>query len=175
MDIARPDLLEKKRKRQLAWTVVVIGGHRRRTVGARGSSRPAPTVERATLVIDTVTRGEMVRRGARLGTLVPEEIRWIPAVTDARVERRVLLPGTKVNARIGDPRAQQPQLEMQALDAESQARARRGALRQLGCSSRASPSTRRPAPRLEAQYEQARLRAEADRELARTGCSEIDR
>jgi hypothetical protein len=40
--------------------------------------REAPTVERATLWMDTVRRGPMVREVLGQGTLVPEEMRWIP-------------------------------------------------------------------------------------------------
>src|SRR4051812_46882921 len=61
--------------------------------------RPAePTVERATVVIDSVRRGDMIREVRGPGTLVPERIRWISAVTSARVERIVAQPGQRVDA-----------------------------------------------------------------------------
>ena len=47
----------------------------------------APEVERATLYIDSVTRGPFVREVRGNGSLVPEDIRWIPAITEGRVER----------------------------------------------------------------------------------------
>ncbi len=53
----------------------------------------APTVERGTVWVDAVKRGSMLRQVRGLGTLVPVEIRWIPAATDGRVERRLVLPG----------------------------------------------------------------------------------
>jgi HlyD family secretion protein len=44
----------------------------------------APAVDRATLYIDTVRRGPMLRQVRGLGKLVPEEIIWVPAVTEGR-------------------------------------------------------------------------------------------
>ena len=66
------------------------------TVGLSRLKPAAPSVERATVLIDTVKRGPMLRQVRGLGTLVPEEIRWIPAQTQGRVERIVTLPGTPV-------------------------------------------------------------------------------
>ena len=62
----------------------------------------APSVDRATVWTDTVKRGPMLREVRGLGTLVPETIRLIPAVTDGTVETRYLLPGTLVKAEHGD-------------------------------------------------------------------------
>ena len=53
----------------------------------------APVVEAGTVWEDTVKRGPMVRDVRGLGTLVPEDIRWIPATTQGRVERILLRPG----------------------------------------------------------------------------------
>src|SRR5207253_1366861 len=56
----------------------------------------APSVDRSSVWIDTVKRGPMVRQVRGLGTLVPEEIRWIPANTEGSVEKILIWPGTKV-------------------------------------------------------------------------------
>ena len=68
------------------------------TLGLSRLKPAAPSVERATVWIDTVKRGPMLREVRGLGTLVPEDIRWIPATTQGRVERIVLSPGTTVSA-----------------------------------------------------------------------------
>jgi len=170
VDIARPDLLERKKKRQLAWaaagavTVVLA------TLGVSRLKPAAPTVERATVVIDTVKRGEMVREVRGMGTLVPEEIRWIPAVTDARVERLVLLPGTKVTADSVILELSNPELEMRALEAESQARAAEAQYTELKVRLQSQNLDQRAAAaRVEAEAKQARLQADADAELAKNG------
>ena len=123
MDIARPDLLEKKKKKQLTWIGVGVVAVVLLTLGVSRLKPAAPTVERATVVIDTVRRGEMVREVRGLGTLVPEDIRWIALQTEARVERRVLLPGTIVKPDSVILELSNPELENQAQEAESQARA----------------------------------------------------
>ena len=56
----------------------------------------APSVERATVLEDTVKRGSIVRQVRGVGTLVPEDTRWLPATTEGRVERILLRPGAAV-------------------------------------------------------------------------------
>ena len=58
----------------------------------------APSVERATLWIDTVRRGTMVRQVRAPGTLVPEHVRLVSALTAGRVEQVWVRPGTAVDA-----------------------------------------------------------------------------
>src|SRR5437773_87885 len=86
MDIARPHIAKKKRRRRIlfasggALALIVI------TVALSHLKPAVPSVDRSTVWIDTVKRGPMVREVRGLGTLVPEEIRWIPANTEGRVE-----------------------------------------------------------------------------------------
>src|ERR687895_2665143 len=97
MDIQRPASVarQKKMRRILigAVGVIVIGVV---SVVLARLKPAAPTVERATVWVDTVKRGDMVRQVRGSGTLVPEEIRWIPATTQGRVERILLRPGAQV-------------------------------------------------------------------------------
>jgi len=171
VDIARPDLLEKKKKRRIAWGAAVAVAILALTVGVSRLKPAAPTVERASVVIDTVKRGEMVREVRGLGTLVPEEIRWIPAVTNARVERLVLLPGTgRVTPDSVILELSNPELEMQALEAESEARAAEARYTELKVRLQSQNLDQRAAAaRVEAEARQARLRADADGELAKDG------
>src|SRR5512138_1245865 len=96
MDIPRPDASRKRRIRQIiivgAALIVILGV----SVGVSRLKPAAPTVDRATVWIDTVKRGSMVRQVRGSGTLVPEEIRWIPAQTQGRVEKIVLRAGATV-------------------------------------------------------------------------------
>lgn len=130
----------------------------------------APSVARAAVVLDTVKRGPMVRQVRGLGTLVPEEIRWIPAATDGRVERVVVQPGTRVEADTVLLELSNPEVELRALEAESQLRAAQAAYNEL----RVRLESQRldqlaAAARVQADLQQARLRADADDELARSG------
>ncbi len=171
MDIARPDLLERKKKRQMTWAAAGAVAVVLLTLGVSRLKPAAPTVERATVVIDTVKRGEMVREVRGLGTLVPEEIRWIPALTEARVERLVLLPGTgKVTPDSVILELSNPELEMQALDAESQARAAEARYTELKVRLQSQLLDQKAAAaRVAAEAKQARLQADADAELSRNG------
>ena len=170
VDIARPDLLEKKKKRQWAWATAAVGVVILATLGVSRLKPAAPSVERATLVVDVVKRGEMVREVRGLGTLVPEEIRWIPAVTEARVERLVLLPGTTVTPDSVILELSNPELQIQALDAESQARAAEASYTELKVRLASQLLDQKAvAARVQAESRQARLRADADGELAKSG------
>lgn len=80
----------------------------------------APMVEKSAVWIDTVKRGEMLRQVRGNGTLVPEEIRWIPTVTAGRVERILVLPGAAVKPDTELVELSNPELEQAAFDAQSQ-------------------------------------------------------
>ena len=170
MDIARPDLLEKKKKRRLVWAGVGAAAVVLLTLGVSRLKPAAPTVERATVVIDTVKRGEMVREVRGLGTLVPEDIRWIPALTEARVERRVLLPGTIVKPDSVILELSNPEVLTLAQDADSQARAAEARYTELKVRLQSQLLDQKAAAaRVAAESRQARLRADADTELAKNG------
>src|SRR5436853_2969458 len=118
MDIARPSNATKKRIRQITWAVVALGAVGLITLGLSRLKPAAPTVEMAVVWPDTVKRGPMVRQVRGLGTLVPEDIRWIPATTQGRVEKIILRPGTAVKADSVILELTNPQLEQQLQDAE---------------------------------------------------------
>jgi len=95
--------------------------------------KPAePSVDRTSLIIDSVRRGDMVREVRGPGTLVPERIRWISAVTSARVERIVAQPGQAVEPNTVLLEMSNPDVQIEALQAQqalSEAQARLGELR----------------------------------------------
>lgn len=170
MDIARPDLLEKKKKKRIVWAAVAATAVVLLTLGVSRLKPAAPSVERATVVIDSVQRGEMVREVRGLGTLVPEDIRWIPALTEARVERRVLLPGTIVEPGSVILELSNPELITQLQDAESQARAAEARYTELKVRLQSQLLDQKAAAaRVQAEARQARLQADADAELAKNG------
>ena len=68
------------------------------TVGLSRLKPAAPSVEAGTLWMDTVRQGTMVREVRGPGSLVPEQIRWVSAVTPGRVERKLVQPGEHVTA-----------------------------------------------------------------------------
>src|SRR5207253_981188 len=123
MDIPRPDVAAKKRKRRIITISAVAVGVVLATVGLSRLKPAVPSVDRSTVWIDTVKRGPMVRQVRGLGTLVPEEIRWIPANTEGRVEKIIVRPGTQVEPDTEILEISSPELEQAAHDAELQAKA----------------------------------------------------
>src|SRR6266404_9600042 len=100
MDIPRPSNARAKMIRRtvlVSAAVLLLGGV---TLGLSRLRPAAPTVDRAAVWTDEVKRGPLLREERGLGTLVPEDIRWIPAQTDSRFERRVLRPGALVKANL---------------------------------------------------------------------------
>ncbi len=88
----------------------------------------APSVDREVLSLDAVRRGPMVREVRGPGTLVPEHIRWISALTPARVERILVQPGTPVQAGTLLLELANPDVQIEALDAQRQLTAAQGEL-----------------------------------------------
>src|SRR5262250_1344365 len=118
MDIARPSNLRKKRIRQAIYAVIGLLVVVLVSVGLSKLKPAAPTVERAVVWPDTVKRGPMVREVRGLGTLTPEDIRWIPATSQGRVERIVLRPGTPVKSADVILELSNPQLDQETQDSE---------------------------------------------------------
>jgi multidrug resistance efflux pump len=85
-----------------------------------GIQPAAPSVDRSTVFVDVVQRGTMLRQVRGPGTLVPEQIRWVPAVTAGRVERRYLDPGTRVEPATVLLELSNPDVQLELLEAERQ-------------------------------------------------------
>ncbi len=131
MDIARtPDPRRKSRRNAAAGIgalLLVVA-----TVGVSQLEPAVPSVERTSLILDSVRRGDMVREVRGPGTLVPEQIRWISAVTSARVDRIVAQPGQPVEPNTVLLEMSNPDVQIEALQAEqalSEAQTRLGGLR----------------------------------------------
>ena len=119
MDIQRGQAVARKRRQKRiiygVLGVIAIAGV---TLGLSRLKPAAPGVDAGTLWPDTVKHGPMLRQVRGLGTLVPEEIRWIPALTDGRVEKIIVRPGTKVKADTVLLVLSNPQITQEAMDAE---------------------------------------------------------
>lgn len=164
MDIER-DTSGKKKLRILYGVigVVAIGGI---TYFLSTLERAAPTVDEATLWIQTVERGELLleRRGA--GTLVPEEVRAITSRTAGRVEERIYLPGAEVTDDTVLLRLSNPDVENAAQNAKWALEAGRADLRnlevQLVTQRLAQQST---AASVQATFMEMQLRADLQQQL----------
>ncbi len=80
----------------------------------------APSVESGTLWTDTVRKGDMLRQVRGPGTLAAEDVRQVSAVTQGRVERKLVQPGTAVTAGTVILEMSNPDVDRQALEAQRQ-------------------------------------------------------
>lgn len=170
MDAVRPKAERSRRRSRM-----IAGGVGAAVVGCVGVwlavlKPAAPTVERGLVLIDTVKRGSMLRQVRGVGTLVPEEIRWIASRTAGRVDRVLLRPGAAVTEESVILILTNPEVEQAAANAESQLIAVEAELvnlkvtleREVLAAESALASAR-------AEREQSRLRAELNEELFKQG------
>jgi HlyD family secretion protein len=168
-DIARdPAILKRRRLRRIGYAIVgilvVIGV----SIVLARMEPAAPGVDEATLLRDTVKRGSIVRQVRGLGTLVPEDTRWLPSTTDGRVERILLRPGAIVKADTVILELSNPQVEQEALNARLQLSSAQAQLENLRVQYENDLLTQESAAAaLEAELEQARMDAEANEALAK--------
>jgi len=115
-DIARdPVILKRKRLRQAGMAAAAVIVLVAVSVALARMEPAAPSVERDTVLEDTVKRGSIVRQVRGVGTLVPEDTRWLPATTEGRVERILLRPGASVAPDSVILVLTNPQVEQEAL------------------------------------------------------------
>lgn len=170
MDIARPSQAGKIRNRRLLLAGAGIVAVAVISLGLSRLRPAAPTVERSGIWIDTVHRGPMLRQVRGLGTLVPEEVRWIPAQSEGRVERILVQPGTVVKADTIILELSNPQLDLESLDAAWQLKSGEAEYVNLKVKLESDRLDQQAAAAtVEANQAQARLQADADEVLAKEG------
>lgn len=167
MDIPRPENKRKKRMRQLALgggaAVVILG----LTFVLAGLEPAAPSVSRASVWVEEVREGEMLREVRGPGTLVPREIRWNSAQTDGRVERILVRPGAEVTADTIIVELSNADLMQQTEEARLQLDAAEAEYTEVSLRLQNQRLDQRAALAVaEADYESARLQAEAEETLA---------
>lgn len=101
------------------------------TIAISSGDAPDPVVERSSLVMDSVRRGTMVREVNAAGTLVPERVRIIAAVTAGRVEQLPVRPGTPVSATTVLVELSNPDVQLERLESERNLNATQAALAEL--------------------------------------------
>jgi multidrug resistance efflux pump len=165
VDIIR-DTKPQKKKRRIYWTAGTLAGVALFTVFIRQLPSAAPSVEAATVWRDTVEQGTMVRQVRGPGTLVPEQMRWITAVTAGRIEEIRSLPGTEVADGDLIMRMSNPDVDMQLLQAQQQLSQAQAGLAQLRTSLQTGELTQRgTVATVRTQYLDARRVHETNQKL----------
>lgn len=144
MDIIRDTKPQKKRKK-LVWSLAGVALLALTIFVPRLLPTAAPTVDGATVWRDTVEFGTMIRQVRGPGTLIPEQTRWITAVTAGRIEQIMSLPGTEVGEGALIMRMSNPDVDMQLLTARQQQSQAEAALAQLRASLLTAELTQRGA------------------------------
>jgi HlyD family secretion protein len=130
----------------------------------------APSVDRAGVWTDTVKRGTMVRQVRGPGTLVPEQIRYISAVTAGRVERVLVQPGTTVTPETELLVLSNPDVQLQAMEAQRQVAGSEANLANLRATLENQRLTQEAAvASVLSQYREAMRQVAANRQMAERG------
>ena len=172
MDIQRPSNARAKKIRRIIYGSVaflLIGGV---SYGLSRLRPAAPTVDRATIWADEVKRGPMLREVHGLGTLVPEDIRWIPAQTNARVEKIVMRPGVDAVVKPDSIilELSDPQVQRDYLDAQYQLKGAEADYANLKVTVNSQLMNQKSAEAtVRSDYEQARLQHDVDVKLEKEG------
>ena len=170
MDVPRAGVAKKKRQKRIIMISIVVLALIAATFGLSRLKPAVPGVDRSTVWIDTVKRGPMVRQVRGLGTLVPEEIRWIAARTEARVDKIVIRPGARVEPDTVLIELTSPEVEQAARDAESQYTAAEAELTTLRATlQREVLEQEANAAKVHSEFQQAKMENETNDNLARNG------
>jgi RND family efflux transporter MFP subunit len=172
MDISRPDLKVKKRRRQALTIAVGVVLLAAATFLVMRLKPAAPSVDRSVVWTDTVKRGPLVVQVRGLGTLVPREdaIRQIPAQTEATVVRIRTLPGSIVKPDTVLLELSDPQLSQEALDAELSLKEARADLSNIQVKVQSDLMAQKSAAAtVNADYKQAQRQAQTDKALYSLG------
>lgn len=170
MDIQRPSSKGKRWLKRGLIVTCTLAGAIGVTVALSRLEPASPVVEKGTVWMDTVKRGDMLREVSGPGSLVPVDIRWIAPSTAGRVERILVRPGTGVTRDTVILELSNEELELQAEDAqlkiqsaELQYEAKKVELDNVLLDLQTS------AARVDADLAEAQLRARSDEELAKDG------
>ncbi len=163
LDIVRPEVKRKKRMRRIMYIVAILILLPLVTYGLSRLKPAPPTVDGSVIWTGTVERGEMIRDVQGLGTLVPENIVTIPAITEGRVLKRMLLPGAQVKPDTLIMVLTNPTLQQQLASAQFTLKSDEAKLASLKASvGNQLMQLRSTAASVHAQYLQAQTQAQAD-------------
>jgi multidrug resistance efflux pump len=167
MDVIRTN---KKKKRTPIYIAAGVIAAIAITVGLSRMEPAPPSMDDASAWRDTVRRGDMLREVRGPGTLVPENIRFVTAVTNGRVEQVFVLPGARVQPGtpllvLSNPDVQRLSLEaqQQLTNAQSQLVSLEASLEQTRLNMESSVAT------IRAAYNNAVRQAKLQEELQKSG------
>ena len=171
MDKARDPAFKRNRKiRRILYIVLAIGAISGVSVVLARMRPAAPTIDAGTVWPDTVKQGEFTRSVRGLGTLVPEDVQWIPALVVGRVKSRLIQAGTVVKPETVIFELTSPEIQQQLLDAEAQMKSAEAAYVNRKADLESQLLTlKSQAKSIESQYQQTLMELEANKSLHKEG------
>jgi len=170
MDVQREGVKKRKMIRRIIIGVVLLGAAGGITYGVSRLQPALPPVDAGTVFPDTVKRGPMLRQVHGLGSLVPEEVVWISAVTDGRVEKIYVQPGTIVKPDTVILELSNPTLTQAMVGAEYDLKQAQANLADLTVTPQSTTFDKQAtAAQVNADYNDAKLAADRDQQLAKLG------
>jgi HlyD family secretion protein len=177
MDVPRgKEVARRKLIRRIIIIALIVAAVPLITWGLSRLKPAAPSVDRATVWIDSVKRGPMVRDVRGLGTLVVEQYMWIPAEFESRVDKINFLPGATVHQNEVIMVLSEPQMELDAADLEWQIKAAEANLENLRVTLASQQLAQKATTQqVKSDMEQAELQSDRDSQLTKLGLkSDLD-
>jgi HlyD family secretion protein len=170
MDIPRKNQATKRRIRHFAYAFILLAVAVGITLVLRNLAQALPVVERGSVWIAAVKRGNIKREVRGPGTLVPEEVRWVTAQANGRVERRLVMPGARVKPDTILMELSNAQLEQEALTAQSDWRSAESDFADYRVKLEVDElNAEANLAKMESDYSTAKMKLEAQENLARWG------
>ncbi|HEY0078078.1 MAG TPA: HlyD family efflux transporter periplasmic adaptor subunit [Pyrinomonadaceae bacterium] len=171
MDIPRTKKSSHRKKiRYVAYGLGLLACVALVTYGLSRLKPASASVDRSTILVDTVRRGSMLRQVRGAGALVTEQVRLIPAPVEGRVERILVEPGQQVRPGTLIAELVNPQLLQEATDIEYQIKAAEADYTNLRVRLDSEKMAQEAGTAtIQSEYSQARLQLDTDEELAREG------
>lgn len=170
MDIQRASNASAKKLRLVVYVAIAVMSVAGVTYGVSHLRPAAPAVDKGTVWTDAVKRGPMLREVRGIGSLVPEDIRWIPSQTDSRVDRIVVHPGAIVQPSSVILELSNPELQRDVLDSEYQLKAAQADYENLKVTLSSELLNQKSATAsVRSEFEQARIQHEVDEKLRAEG------
>jgi HlyD family secretion protein len=177
MDVPRgKEVARRKLIRRIVYIAILVAAIPLITWGLSRLKPAAPSVDRATVWIDSVKRGPMVRDVRGLGTLVVEQYMWVPAEFESRVEKINFLPGAAVHPNQVIMVLSNPDMELAAADLEWQIKAAEANLENLRVTLESQQLAQKATTeQVKSDMEQAQLQSDRDSQLTKLGLkSDLD-
>ena len=170
MDVPRKNASKKRRIKRIVYGLVTVVGIAAITYGVSRLKPAMMSVDQNTVLMGTVTRGSMLRNVRGIGTLIPEDIRWIPAQSEGQVQQLLVKPGAEVNADTVLVILSNPQLEQSAMEAKSQVDAGEADYKSLAVRlERQVLDQKAAAATVQSDFSQAKMQAEVNESLFNQG------